>query len=217
MIKLRNFFFNIFIGGVLVLLPIIIILQILQWLFALFEESTRPLTFYLVSEFSLNQTLALITSLILVVILFSIIGMIVRTQVGNNLFQITERILLFKIPGYRTVKEITEQISGKQKGLFRKVALITVGNTGVSATGFVTDEIDENHSTVFIPCGPNPTTGFILHVNNKDITVLDVSVESAMKTVISCGSGSAKFIFGKEMQALETASASLNKSANKRE
>lgn len=217
MIKLRNFFFNIFIGGVLVLLPIIIILQILQWLFTLFEESSRPLTFYLVSEFSLNQTLALVTSLVLVVILFSIIGMIVRTQIGNNLFQISERMLLFKIPGYRTVKEITEQISGKQKGLFRKVALITVGNTGVSATGFVTDEIDENHSTVFIPCGPNPTTGFILHVNNKDITVLDISVESAMKTVISCGSGSARFIFGKEMQALETATASLNKSANARE
>lgn len=217
MIKLRNFFFNIFIGGVLVLLPIIIILQILQWLFTLFEESSRPLTFYLVSEFSLNQTLALVTSLVLVVILFSIIGMIVRTQIGNNLFQISERMLLFKIPGYRTVKEITEQISGKQKGLFRKVALITVGNTGVSATGFVTDEIDENHSTVFIPCGPNPTTGFILHVNNKDITVLDTSVESAMKTVISCGSGSARFIFGKEMQALETATGSLNKSANERE
>ena len=217
MIKLRNFFFNIFIGGVLVLLPIIIILQILQWLFTLFAESSSPLTFYLVSEFSLNQTLALMTSLILVVILFSIIGMIVRTQIGNNLFQITERMLLFKIPGYRTVKEITEQISGKQKGLFRKVALITVGNTGVSATGFVTDEIDEEHSTVFIPCGPNPTTGFILHVKNKDITVLDVSVESAMKTVISCGSGSARFIFGKEMQALQTATASLNKSANARE
>ena len=217
MIKLRNFFFNIFIGGVLVMLPIIIIWQILQWLFTLFEESSRPLTFYLASEFSLNQALSLATSLILVFILFSIIGMIVRTQVGNNLFQITERILLFKIPGYRTVKEITEQISGKQKGLFRKVALITVGNTGVTATGFVTDEIDENHSTVFIPCGPNPTTGFILHVDNKDITVLDISVESAMKTVISCGSGSSKFIFGKEMQVLETSTQSLNKSANERE
>lgn len=203
MIKLRNFFFNIFIGGVLVLLPVIIIWQILQWLFTLFEESSRPLTFYLAAEFSLNQTLALATSLVLVFILFSIIGMIVRTQIGNNLFQITERILLFKIPGYKTVKEITDQISGKQKGLFRKVALITVGNTGVSATGFVTDEIDEQHSTVFIPCGPNPTTGFILHVNNKDITVLDVSVESAMKTVISCGSGSAKFIFEQQMQATE--------------
>lgn len=201
MIKLRNFFFNIFIGGVLVLLPIIIIFQILQWLFTLFEESSRPLTFYLVSQFSLNQTLALITSLVLVFILFSFIGMVVRTQIGNNLFQITERMLLFRIPGYKTVKEITEQISGKQKGLFRKVALISVGNTGVSATGFVTDEIDEQHSTVFIPCGPNPTTGFILHVNNKDITVLDVSVENAMKTVISCGSGSAKFIFEENMQA----------------
>lgn len=203
MLKLRNFFFNIFIGGVLVMLPVIIVWQILQWLFALFEESTRPLTFFLAAEFSLSQTLALVTSVVLVFILFSIIGMIVRTQVGNNLFQITERILLFKIPGYKTVKEITDQISGKQKGLFRKVALITVGNTGVTATGFVTDEIDENHSTVFIPCGPNPTTGFILHVDNKDITVLDITVESAMKTVISCGSGSARLIFKQEDQAAE--------------
>jgi len=69
-------------------------------------------------------------------------------------------MILFRIPGYKRVKEITDQLSGKQKGLFREVALINVGNTGVSATGF----IDESHSPVFIPCGPNPTTGFILHV-----------------------------------------------------
>ena len=199
MARMRNFLLNIFIGGLIVLLPIIILFQISQWLFSIFEETTRPLTNYLVATYSVNEVAAILFSLISIFVLFSIIGMIVRTQLGNSLYQIIEKMLLFKIPGYKTVKEITEQISGKQKGLFKKVALISVGNTGVSATGFVVDEIDEAHSTVFIPCGPNPTTGFILHVENKDITVLDISVESAMKTIISCGAGSAKFVNAEQL------------------
>jgi len=198
--RMRNFLLNIFIGGLIVLLPIIILFQISQWLFSIFEETSRPLTDYLVGTYAVNEVVAILFSLISIFVVFSIIGMIVRTQLGNNLYQIIERIILFKIPGYKTVKEITEQISGKQKGLFKQVALITVGNTGVSATGFVVDKIDETHSTVFIPCGPNPTTGFILHVENKDITVLDISVESAMKTIISCGAGSAKFVNAEQLK-----------------
>jgi uncharacterized membrane protein len=105
-----------------------------------------------------------------------------------------ENITLYRIPGYQTIKDIVAQITGKQKGLFKKVALIKVGQTGVSATGFVVDELDENHSSVFIPCGPNPTTGFILHMHNSDIIEMNISVETAMKTVIACGSGSSQFI-----------------------
>ena len=203
MTGIRNFFINIFIGGFIVLLPVIIVFQILQWLYSIFEESSRPLNNYLVAEFSIDASLAIMFSLISVVIVFSVIGMIVRTLLGNSLYEVIERMILFRIPGYKTVKELTDQISGKQKGLFRKVALINVGHTGVSATGFIVDEIDELHSTVFIPCGPNPTTGFILHVKNEDITVVDVPVEKAMKTIIACGSGSSKIfsssqIFGNE-------------------
>jgi len=192
--RIRNFLINIFIGGLIVLLPIIVIFQISQWFFSIFEEGSRPLTQYLVSAFSISETMAVMFSLLCVFTAFSIIGMIVRTQIGSGLYQFFERIILFKIPGYKTIKEITDQISGKQKGLFRKVALISVGNTGVSATGFVVDEIDDSHSPVFILCGPNPTTGFILHIKNDDIKIIDISVETAMKTVISCGSGSSKFV-----------------------
>jgi len=196
MLSIRNFIVNIFVGGLIVLLPIIIIIQISQWLFSMFEEGSRPLTNYLVSAFTISETLAVISSLIAVFVAFSVIGMIVRTQIGSGLYQFFERLILFKIPGYKTIKEITDQISGKQKGLFRNVALIKIGGSDISVTGFVVDEIDDSHSTVFMPCGPNPTTGFILHMQNKDITVVDVSVETAMKTVISCGSGSSNFISG---------------------
>lgn len=201
MTRLRNFIFNIFIGGLIVLLPIIIIINIGQWLFTIFQNNTKPLTNYLTSTFSVDEATAIIFSLLVVFVLFSVIGMIVRTQIGGGLFQFLERITLYKIPGYETIKDITAQITGKQKGLFRKVALVKVGNTGVSATGFIVDEIDDEHSTVFIPCGPNPTTGFILHLQNENITELTVSVESAMKTVIACGAGSSRFISEKLFQS----------------
>ena len=45
-----------------------------------------------------------------------------------------------------------------------------------------------------MPCGSNPTTGFILHMKNEDITEINTSVETAMKTVIACGAGSTQFI-----------------------
>lgn len=200
MTRFRNFILNIFLGGVIVLLPIIIIFNIAQWLFNILQENTQPLTAYLTSNYSISESVGIVFSLIVVFTLFSIIGMIVRTQIGGGLFQFLERITLCKIPGYKTIKDITAQITGKQKGFFRKVALIKVGNTGVSATGFVVDDIDSNHSTVFIPCGPNPTTGFILHMDNKNITELNISVETAMKTVIACGTGSSEFILEKHLK-----------------
>lgn len=194
MVKIRNFIFNIFIGGVIVLLPIIIIINIGQWLFNIFQNNAKPLTTYLSTTFSLSDPAALIISLIVGFIVFSVIGMIARTHIGGSVFQFMESITLFRIPGYKTIKDITAQITGKQKGLFRKVVLAQVGNTDITATGFIVDKIDEYHSTVFIPCGPNPTTGFVLHMKNDDITDIDISVETAMKTIIACGAGSSQFI-----------------------
>jgi len=183
-----------FVGGLIVLLPIIVVIQITKWFFSIFEEASRPLTNYLMSLYSVGDTTAVMFSMLSVFAVFSVIGALVRTRIGNGLYQFFEKYILFRIPGYKAIKEITDQISGKQKGLFRKVVLVNLGEKGVSVTGFVVDEIGDSHSTVFVPCGPNPTTGFIYHVNNIDITDVDVSIETAMKTVISCGSGSAQFI-----------------------
>jgi len=191
---IRKFFINMFVGGLIVLLPIIVIIQIFKWFFSIFEEGSRPLTNYLMTLYSMSDATAIMFSMISVFAVLSVIGVLVRTRIGNGLYQFFEKHILFRIPGYKAIKEITDQISGKQKGLFRKVVLINLADKGVFVTGFVVDEIGDSHSTVFVPCGPNPTTGFIYHVNNTDITDVDVSIETAMKTVISCGSGSSQFI-----------------------
>jgi uncharacterized membrane protein len=61
-------------------------------------------------------------------------------------------------------------------------------------TGFITDEIQDNYYTVFVPTGPNPTNGFIFHVPPERIEFLDVKTEEAMRSIIAVGSGSSKFI-----------------------
>jgi uncharacterized membrane protein len=54
----------------------------------------------------------------------------------------------------------------------------------------VTDEHEDGSFTVFVPTGPNPTSGQIFHLNQKYVHPLDVGVEDAMRSIISCGAGS---------------------------
>ena len=58
-------------------------------------------------------------------------------------------------------------------------------------TGFVTDRNpDSPFTTVFVPTGPNPTSGNIYHIRNEFVSDLDVKIDIGMKTVIGCGAGS---------------------------
>ena len=60
-------------------------------------------------------------------------------------------------------------------------------------TAFVTDEY-KGVFTVFVPTGPNPTSGNIYHLKAQYVHKLNVSIESTMRSIISCGSGSNKLI-----------------------
>lgn len=58
-------------------------------------------------------------------------------------------------------------------------------------TGFVTDELPNGKLTIFVPTGPNPTNGFIFHVDEDQVEYLDTNTEDAMRSIIGVGVGSA--------------------------
>ena len=62
-------------------------------------------------------------------------------------------------------------------------------------TGFITEDQGEI-LTVFVPTGPNPTSGNIYHVSREQVLFTGISVDNGMKTIISCGAGSTE-IFSK--------------------
>jgi uncharacterized membrane protein len=124
-----------------------------------------------------------------IVLFFFIIGLIVRTRLVRFLNRAEGRYLL-KIPGYKLAKETIQQFFGKNRSFFKEVVLVDIYNTGVLMTGFITDD-NGDMITVFTPTGPNPTSGLIYHVPKERVIKTGSPVELAMKTIISCGAGSA--------------------------
>jgi uncharacterized membrane protein len=101
-------------------------------------------------------------------------------------------------PLYKTMKQIFEALFSKSGSSFRKAALVEFPAPGMYSIVFLsqppTGEValkiprdTREFVSVFLPCTPNPTTGFFFFVERKDIIELDISVESAMALLISCG------------------------------
>ena len=95
-------------------------------------------------------------------------------------------------PGYSLFKETLKQLVGQEKKPFSSVVLARIFGSDTLMTGFVTDEHPDGRVTAFFPSALNPTTGLLCHLKKEDVRIIDVSVETAMRSIISCGVGSSK-------------------------
>ena len=127
---------------------------------------------------------------------FILIGLIFSTLFGRSILGYFDTVIS-RIPlagsVYRAIKQITETFSSADAA-YQKVVLIEYPRKGIYAIGFMTGEtrgeIKEKKDemvNVFVPTTPNPTSGFLLFFRKDDIVELDMSVEDAIKLVVSAG------------------------------
>jgi len=102
--------------------------------------------------------------------------------------------LLIKVPGYTIIKETIVQFLGNKKSPFSLVALVNIFGNETMVTAFVTDEHSNESFTLFVPTGPNPTSGNIYHLRKEFVHKIEISVEDTMRSIISCGADSKKLI-----------------------
>lgn len=192
--RLNDFLKSTLVGGLLVILPLTILLFALTWVFGLIHKAIRPLTTLLVTNSRLQGLAAdLIVIAVLIAACFAV-GVFVRTRLGKWIYQLLESKLLLKAPGYSLIKETVSQFVGKKKSPFSSVALVQIFGNETLASAFITDEHEDGSYTVFIPTGPNPTSGNIYHLPSRYVHPVDVPVEDAMRSIISCGAGSSMLI-----------------------
>jgi len=127
---------------------------------------------------------------------FILIGLIFSTLFGRSILGFFDTVISrIPIAGnvYRAIKQITETFSSADAA-YQKVVLIEYPRKGIYAIGFMTGEtrgeIKEKKDemvNVFVPTTPNPTSGFLLFFRKDDIIELDMSVEDAIKLVVSAG------------------------------
>ncbi|WP_135078352.1 DUF502 domain-containing protein [Terasakiella sp. SH-1] len=187
-----------FLTGILVTAPISITI-LLAWLFIDFvDEKVTPLIpqdynpeTYL--PFSLPGL-----GLVIVVIVLTVVGMLTAGFIGKLLVRISEGIMarMPVISGiYSATKQIFETVLAQKSQAFREAVMIEYPRRGIWAIGFITGTTkgevqnltEEDCVNIFLPTTPNPTSGFLLFVPKKDLIHLNMSVEQAVKMVISGG------------------------------
>ena len=185
---------NNFIAGVVVLIPIGITVYLTLFFInvssKILPKEINP-NYYL--PFNIPGLEILIS-----VILITIIGWLSLSFIGKRLFEILENILN-KIPILRTIYSAVGQLIetfAQSKSNKKNVVLIEYPRKGVWAVGFATKEnkgeirnkVNEDLINVFVPTTPNPTSGFLLMFQKKEVIYLDLSFEEASKFIVSAGS-----------------------------
>ncbi len=139
------------------------------------------------------------TGLVVAFIVLTLLGFLTANLVGRTLVGWGENLLTrmpIVRPLYKTTKQIFETLFSKTGSSFRKVALVEFPAPGMWSLVFISQQPSpdisdrlpgEDNVSVFLPCTPNPTTGFFFFVQRKDIIELDINVEAAMSLVISAG------------------------------
>ena len=122
-------------------------------------------------------------------------GMIASNFIGKKFFAllegITSRIPIVKTT-YQVGKQLSNTLSLPEKQIFKKAVLVDCFKSGIWTVGFVTGEVkntgsDKKLLKVFIPTVPNPTSGFLVILDESETKDPRWSIEEAMKMIISGG------------------------------
>ncbi len=181
--------------GIASILPLILIAWVLFWLYNFIIDHVKPIAELITLGMNIDIIVASLISVVLILLLCFLLGLTVRTRVGSFFHNQVERRILRKIPGYTVTKEVVLSFSGEQEAPFSSAVLCSPFGNDTWMTGFVTDRTkDKGVITVFVPTGPNPTSGNIYHLPQRSIIELPQKVEQGIKTVIGCGAGSSGLI-----------------------
>lgn len=190
--KLRRLLVTSALGGLLMILPGAILLGLFSWLFSLISSMLTPLSAQIAGSWHVILPAAHLIVIVLVLLVCLLLGLMVRTTIGSWLLETLESRFLRLVPGYGLTKETVTQLLGNGRAPFSQVALIDPFGNGTLLTGFITEHHPDGWLSVFVPSSPNPTSGFVYHLPPERVQRVDVPVETAMRTIIGAGSGSAR-------------------------
>lgn len=189
-----RFFKRYFVTGLLIWIPLITTF----WVLAMLVETLESL----VPAFLSPQALFGVSipgfqfALVLAIILLT--GLLCANFIGRALLERWER-LLGRIPLvrsiYNAVKQVSDTMFAPNGQAFREAVLVQYPRKGLWTIGFLTGVpcnevagmLGDDYVSIYVPTTPNPTSGFFLMLPRTDVRVLEMSVEAALKHIISMG------------------------------
>jgi uncharacterized membrane protein len=194
-----------FVTGLVIVLPGVISIALLVWLFFTISNITDTLLIFIPKTITHRNAgegpmywYWSLVALLLAILLISIAGGLARNYFGKKMIEWVDHVLMhvpFLNKIYAATKQVNEAFTGN-KHSFKTVVLVEFPREGMHSIGFITSEqhneiqqkMSEKVVCVFVPTTPNPTSGFLLLVPEEKVTKLDMSVAEGLKYIISLGS-----------------------------
>ncbi|MCB5190594.1 DUF502 domain-containing protein [Methylobacillus arboreus] len=186
-----------FITGLLVLVPLCITIWVLSTLIGLMDQSLLLLPESWRPEAQFGRAIPGIGAILTLLIVLGT-GVIATNFFGRRIIQFWEA-LLARVPVvksiYYSVKQVSDTLFSDSGQAFRKALLVQYPRQGSWTIGFMTGQpggdvanyLEGEYVSVYVPTTPNPTSGFFLMMPRADVVELDMSVDEALKYIISMG------------------------------
>jgi uncharacterized membrane protein len=186
-----------FITGLLILVPLAITAWVLNLVISTMDQSLLFVPERWQPRTLIGFDIPGLGTLLTVLIVF-LTGLLTNNLVGNYVVRLWEK-LLTRIPVvsslYSSVKQVSDTLFSSSGNAFRKAVLIpyphqnswTIAFLTGTPGGDVKNHLVGDYVSVYIPTTPNPTSGFFLMMARKDVVELDMSVDAALKYIVSMG------------------------------
>jgi uncharacterized membrane protein len=193
--RVRNYFLT----GLVVAGPVAVTLWLIWWFVTWVDNFVRPLIPMAYRPETYLPVKIPGFGLIIAFIALTLLGFFTANLIGSRLIDLGQSLLSrmpIVRPIYRTTKQIFETLFSSSESSFRRVGLVEFPAPGMWSLVFLTQSPsasivahlpDTEHVSAFLPCTPNPTTGFFFYVPRRDVIDLDITVEQAMTLLISAG------------------------------
>ncbi len=186
-----------FITGLLIWVPLGLTAWVLKFLIGTMDQSLLLLPDSLQPEQQLGMDIPGVGTVLTLLVIF-ITGLLTANIIGQKLVSFWEGVL-WRIPVVKSIywgiKQVSDTIFSSQGEAFRKALLVQYPREGSWTIAFMTGQpggdvvnhLEGEYISVYVPTTPNPTSGFFLMMPKSDVIELDMSVDEALKYIISMG------------------------------
>ncbi len=193
-------FRNYFLTGLVVAGPIAITFYLIWWFVTWVDGLVRPFVPLAYRPETYLPFAVPGSGLIVAVVALTLLGFLTANLIGRTLVEVGETFL-GRIPAvraiYRGLKQVFETLFSGKGSSFRRVGLVEFPSPGMWSIVLISQSPSaevakslpgqEEHISVFLPCSPNPTTGFFFYVPKSKIIEVDMSAEDAATLIMSAG------------------------------
>lgn len=186
-----------FITGLLILVPFAITVWVLNAIVTTMDQSLLLLPRAWQDPTINGYRIKGVGTILTIAIVF-LTGLLTNNLIGNYLVRLWER-LLHRIPVvsslYGSVKQVSDTLFSSSGNAFRKAVLLPYPHADSYTIGFLTgvpggdvkNHLTGDYVSVYVPTTPNPTSGFFLMMERSRVVELDMSVDAALKYIVSMG------------------------------